>query len=175
MWVKPRFQRRRLHGQYKHLMRELHAEDVTSFTNFMRMEQQTFHEILTRIAPRISKQNNNYLKSLTPGLKLAITLRFLAIGNSYKSLQFRYRVAHNSICKFIQAVCQAIIDELSDEVLMCPNTPEEWKNIAQMFNNRWNFPHCVGAIDGKHIPIEKSARSGSLFYNNYKGFFPSFY
>ena len=97
-------------------------------------------------------------------------MRFLATGNSYKSLQFGFRAAHISICEFIPAVCQAIIDELSDEVLMCPNTPEEWKSIAQMFNNRWNFPHCVGAIDGKHTAIKKPARSGTLFYN-YKEFF----
>ena len=58
-----------LHWQYKHLMRKLHAEDVASFTNFTTKEPQTFYEILTRI----SKQDANYRKALTPGLKLAIT------------------------------------------------------------------------------------------------------
>ena len=156
--------------QYEHLTSELHAEDTTAFTNFMRMDPQAFHELLTRIAPRISKQDTNYRKALPPGLKLAITLRFLATGNSYKSLQCGFRVAHNTICKFISAVCQAIIDELSNEVLMCPTTPEGWKSKAQIFHNRWNFPHCVGAIDGKHIAVKKPAKSGSLFHN-YKGFF----
>ena len=151
-------------------MSELHAKDTTAFTNFMRMDPQTFHELLTRIAPRISKQDTNYRKALPPGLKLAITLKFLATGNSYKSLQFGFRVAHNTICKFIPAVCQAIIDELSNEMLMCPTTPEEWKSKAQIFHNRWNFPYCVGAIDGKHIAAKKPAKSGSLFHN-YKGFF----
>ncbi|XP_034039667.1 putative nuclease HARBI1 [Thalassophryne amazonica] len=151
-------------------MKELHAEDVSAFTNFMRLEPPAFLELLTRIAQRITKQDTNYRKALEPGLKLAITLRFLATGNSYKSLQYGFRVAHNTISVFVPQVCQAIIEELSDEVLMCPDTAEGWKQVAHHFYNRWNFPHCVGAIDGKHVAIKKPGKSGSVFYNC-KGFF----
>jgi len=133
VWVKLGLQRRSLHGQCEQLMKELHAEDVSAFTNFMRMEPYAFHELLTRIAPRITKQDTNYKKALEPGLKVAITLRFLATGDSYKTLQYGFRVAHNSICVFIPEVYQAIIDELSDEVLMCPDTPEGWKQVARTF------------------------------------------
>ena len=47
---------------------------------------------------------------------------------------------------------------------------EMWLRIADGFNERFQFPNCLGSIDGKHIRIKKPNRSGSTFYN-YKGYF----
>lgn len=107
---------------------------------------------------------------LAAGLKLAITLRYLATGDSYRSLAFGFRVAHNTISKFVGEVCQAIIDEYRDECFQTPNTPDGWREVAERFQHRWNWPNCCGALDGKHVAIKKPRRSGSLYYN-YKGFF----
>lgn len=38
------------------------------------------------------------------------------------------------------------------------------------FEKRWNYPGCLGAVDGKHIRITCPKKSGSLFYN-YKHYF----
>jgi hypothetical protein len=67
-------------------------------------------------------------------------------------------------------VCNALISEYPDQQMKCPENAEEWKEIARGFEKRWNFPHALGALDGKHIRIRNPARASSLYYN-YKGFF----
>ena len=110
-----------------------------------------------------------YRKALDPGLKLALTLRYLASGDNYHSVMYGFRVPHNTISLVVRDVCEAIFQEYSEEVLSCPTTPEEWRPLAEEFKNRWQFPHVVGAIDGKHVAIRCPKNAGSLYYN-YKGF-----
>ena len=124
---------------------------------------------MDRVGPRIEKQDTNFRKALEPGMKLAITLRFLATGNSYKSLMFQFRVAHNTICNFIPDVCEAIFEEYNREVIVCPASSEEWLKVAEGFEKCWNLPHCVGAIDGKHIAMRCPPNGGSAYFN-YKHF-----
>ena len=66
-------------------------------------------------------------------------------------------------------VAAAIWDTMVEEFMPVPKS-NDWKAIAAVFGEKWHFPHCVGAIDGKHIAIKAPARSGSLFHN-YKGHF----
>ena len=110
------------------------------------------------------------IRDRPPCLKLAITVRFLASGDKYPSLMYSFRVARNTISVVIPEVCQAIVQEYKAEVITCPTSPEEWTPIAEVFRDRWNVPHAMGALDGKHVAIRKPAKSGSLYYN-YKGFF----
>ncbi|XP_041464135.1 putative nuclease HARBI1 [Lytechinus variegatus] len=168
-WVREWILRRPRFGQYETLMRELEAEHAADFKSYLRMVPQMFYELLDRVGPRIAK-TTTHRTPLDPGLKLAITLRFLATGSSYHDLAFAFRVPHNTISLFVPEVCQAIYDEYEDEMWATPQTEDEWRPIAEGFGDRWNFPHCCGAIDGKHVTIKKPPKSGSLYYN-YKGFF----
>ena len=38
---------------------------------------------------------------------------------------------------------------------------EQWLSVAKEFEEKWEFPNCVGAIDGKHIPLINPFNSGS--------------
>lgn len=51
-----------------------------------------------------------------------------------------------------------------------PKTPEEWLTVAKGFETLWNFPNCVGSMDGKHImllqaPINNDSEYYNFFYN----------
>ena len=46
-----------------------------------------------------------------------------------------------------------------------PSKKREWLHIAKKFNEKWQYPHCLGAIDGKHVVVQQPPNSGSYFYN----------
>ena len=110
-WIRPWIQRQKDFGQYDRLMHNLETEDRESFTNILRVPPEMFQELEQRLTPKLTKQDTWFRESLKPGLKLAISLRYLASGESYKSLMYGFRVAHNTISPMIPEVCQAINDE----------------------------------------------------------------
>jgi len=48
---------------------------------------------------------------------------------------------------------------------MPPPKTEHWVKVAKSFEELWNFPNYLGAIDGKHISIQCSPNAGSEYYN----------
>ena len=60
-----------------------------------------------------------------------------------------------------------IWDVLSPMELAQPKA-RDWKRIADGFYSSWNFPNCLGALDGKHVVMHAPPKSGSF---NYEGTF----
>ena len=134
------------------------------------MTTSTFEELIAIVGPSISKKTTRMRTPISPEEKLAVTLRFLATGESYESLMYQFRIHRTTIAAFIPEVCFKIYTLLKDKYLSIPCSKEEWKTVARRSSERWQFPNCIGACDGKHISIKHPDNSGSEFYN-YKGFF----
>ncbi|KAL3222306.1 hypothetical protein MRX96_005000 [Rhipicephalus microplus] len=41
---------------------------------------------------------------------------------------------------------------------------ETWLHIAEGLSRTWQFPNCIGAVDGKHIQIKCPPNSGSTYF-----------
>jgi hypothetical protein len=72
--------------------------------------------------------------------------------------------------KIIDDTLNALLKTICPRYLVMPKTEEEWNFIAQRFLHEWQFPNCIGAIDGKHIHVFPPKNSGSLYYNYKEGF-----
>lgn len=83
---------------------------------------------------------------------LIFNLRYLATGEGSTSLANQFRVGVSTVPKIIDETLPAIYQVLKKHVLV-PPTRNDLLNTAEGFWSRWNFPNCLGAIDGKHIAI----------------------
>lgn len=169
-WVRNIFQTRRTRGEFHSLVDEMRLGDHQSFYRYFHMSPQRFNHLLSLVGPTITLQTTNFREPIPAGERLAITLRYLVTGDSMQTVSFSYRVGHSTVCGIIDSTCDAIWNALYQEYLRRPSSQEEWKQLSADYEHLWNLPHCVGAIDGKHVVIQAPASSVSSFYN-YKGTF----
>ena len=80
------------------------------------MSVEDFNYLLDKVCPRIRKSDTNYREAIPPKIRLLVTLRFLATGDSYKSLMYLFRISESTISRTVPEVCQAIIEALGDVI-----------------------------------------------------------
>lgn len=136
---------------------------------YLRMSPERLEHLLSLVGPLIKKQDTQMRKSISAQDRLVLTLRFLASGESQQSLSFSF-MGKCTVSNIISETCSAIYNSLKDEYIRTPKSKNDWLKISAEFENTWNYPHCIGSLDGKHIRIECPRMSGTLYYN-YKGFF----
>ena len=91
--------------------------------------------------------------------------RFLATGETYLSLSYSYRVGHTTISRIVPEVCSVLWDKLAHIYMKMPSSEDEWLSIADNYNSKWQFPNCLGALDGKHIVMKAPFNSGTMYFN----------
>ncbi|KAF0710068.1 protein ANTAGONIST OF LIKE HETEROCHROMATIN PROTEIN 1-like [Aphis craccivora] len=98
------------------MLRDLNNEPSGKFENFCRMSSSDFEYILNKIGPVITKLDTNMRKAIPAQERLAITLRFLASGDSFVSLSYLFKVSNQCISTIVREVCDALIKKFKDEI-----------------------------------------------------------
>ena len=161
-WIK----RREEKGYYNNIVQELSIEDTAEYKEMLRMCHHDLLKVLEFVEADITPhQVMGGHKVISAAERITLTLRFLATGETYKSLSYQFRISRAAISYIIEEVCDAIVKNMAPEFLKVPSSPEEWLTIAQKFEERWQFPNCIGAIDGKHVVMQPPREAGSHYYN----------
>ena len=140
-----------------------------TFCRYARMSPERFDHLLSCVGPLLQKKHCNAREPVGAAERLMLTIRYLASGESQQSLSFAFRIGRSTVCKIIGQTCNAIWQSLQEVYVSHPKNTDEWVDLAKEFENEWNFPNCLGALDGKHVMIECPHNAGSTTFN-YKNF-----
>ena len=93
--------------------------------------------------PLLVKKDTRMRNAISLAEQPVVTLRFLATGESFTSLQYEFRINKGSPSIVIPKVCKVIYSVLS-HVTACPSTTAEWFEISHRFLYMWQLPNCLG-------------------------------
>lgn len=84
-----------------------------------------------------------------------------------RSISYEYRIGYSTVSHIIHETTKSIWDVLYQQVFPQKFTADYWNQISNSYENHWNFPHCLGSLDGKHINIQvKNIYLYCLDYNS---------
>ena len=133
------------------------------------MAPERLEHLLSLVGPKIAKKQCKSRNPIPPEERLVLTLRYLATGDSQQTQSFAFRIGRATVSNISKETCAALWEALNETYLRVPSTVQEWFEIAKEFKEEWQYPNCIGALDGKHISIECPQRAGSAYFN-YKKF-----
>lgn len=108
------------------LLNELRVNNEhDDYKNYLRMNGNTFDDLLQRLEPYLKKENTVMRESIPPYERLVATLRFLATGRSYEDLKFSTGISPQALGYIIPETCRVIYEVLRTEFLKVSS----YKNI----------------------------------------------
>lgn len=168
-------------------LKELLFGDEETFRAEHSMSTLSFRKLLRILRGRLERQNSQSTGSVSADMRLHMTLRFLATGESFGTLAGIFQLPKKRIKDIVVETLTSIVKRLKRTFLQIPRTEEQWRGIARDFQDIWNFPHCLGAVgnkmafskeksytfflflDGHHIAFRSKTKTDAS-YSNYRDF-----
>lgn len=92
-------------------------------------------------------------------------IRFLASGEQQHHVGSTYRISKQHFGVIVEIVCDGICTALQGEFAKW--TTQNMLKWARGFQDKCDFPNCVGAVSGKHVAMKAPPNSEGQF-KNYK-------
>lgn len=80
LWSHKLWLQRYKYGAGYRLIGKMCENNAEKFTNFVRMTSEQFDYLLGKVGPLITKKDTYWRRAISPKIRLAITLRYLATG-----------------------------------------------------------------------------------------------
>lgn len=139
----------------------------TEWKRNFRVNRATFVFLCRELQPHLQR-SNAVRTPLSLEHRVAICLWRLGTNVEYRTISHLFGVGISTVCVAVHDVCNAIVENLAAEYIRIP-TGQGLRRIVSGFLSKWNFPQCVGAIDGSHIPIIAPSENPLDYYNR-KGY-----
>ena len=160
-WIRRVYAERQQKGEFHLLVKELILFDQEYFFKCFRMSPTLFEELLSWTGHQLQRRTTRMREPIGPRERLCVCLRYLVTGDAQMTIATSYRMSPAVVGRIINETCEVLWKTLIEKgYLKQPCTEEEWKTIASEFETYCNFPHCLGALDGKHVVMQAPGKSG---------------
>uniref|UniRef100_A0A1I7YPK6 DDE Tnp4 domain-containing protein n=1 Tax=Steinernema glaseri TaxID=37863 RepID=A0A1I7YPK6_9BILA len=155
------------------------SKDRSDLIKYLRLDREFFDALHSLLEEDLRKPITHRFP-ISSKERLAVFLRYAGHGGT-KTLTFYSYAGHGGTIKSLEtsfgigkSTAQQIVKQAVASILSKLHMPalnsSFWLDRAAEFEQRWDFPHCIAAVDGKHFSITAPPKVLRSLYFNYEKF-----
>ena len=161
----------RIHGWWENIWS---CSDDTRFKKNFRVTKATFAFILGEIKDGLEKETSAE-NPVSPAARLTVCLYRLARGDYLHTIAELTGLGTSTVCMIVKEVSCIIVERLWGNFVAknFPHNIEELNKSMISFEEYWQYPCCIGAVDGCHLQMKcpEGGQESAKEYHNFQNFY----
>ena len=120
-----------------------------------RMSRVTFFSLCETLRPHLEREKTRMRDPVEVERQVALTLYYLADEGRMRKTANAFGLSRSAVSVIVRRVCSAICEHMGPQLIRLPVTEAEVKEKTNKFFSHWQFPQCLGAVDGTHVYIKQ--------------------
>ncbi|XP_030555482.1 uncharacterized protein LOC115758842 [Drosophila novamexicana] len=156
-WVKQENLSRDIDGLFATTFHTAHNQD--EFRLRTGMTPQVFDMLFSLVGEQLNK--NSIRRPIPPECRLFLTLVYLSNAERVVDLSKAFKMGSSTVRCIVQETSEVLWNTLAPAFLPQPNV-EDWSNIVAGYQEAWQVPHCLGAVDAKLLDISYKSENDMI-------------
>lgn len=130
-----------------------------------RMSRRSFYSLCEKLSPYIEGETTRMRDPIEVDRQVALTLYYLSDEGRMRKTANTFGLSRASMSVVVRKVCKAISEQLGPQLIKLPKTEAEVMEKVNLFSTRYDFPQCLGAVDGTHVEIKQPSDNATDYIN----------
>ncbi|WKY06988.1 hypothetical protein Q1695_006851 [Nippostrongylus brasiliensis] len=145
----------------------LSSQTPEAFLQYTRLSPEEFEELFDHLGGRLHHAST-HAAPIGARQRMCVYLRFVGNGFNFTTLSEEFSCGKATVSAIVSEVIEAIIEGETHNAFP-PITRSYLEEVAVKAQEKFDYPHAVGFLDGRHVAIKRPYGAIETFMN-YKNF-----
>lgn len=135
------------------------------FKDNFRIQRSTFKELVDQIGIFLKKEDTVLRIAIPVDKRVACALYSLGTTSELRTIGHLFGIGKCTVANILHEFCSIIVEIFLNRLIKFPTKHQEIQETIDSFFIKYDYPMCLGSVDGTHIAVEPPLGEDTDYFN----------
>lgn len=135
------------------------------FKENFRLQRTTFTQLIQQVGPHLRRADTVFRRAIPIEKRIACALYALGSTSELRTVANLFGLGKSTAGELLHDFCSTIDEIFFNRLVKFPTTDQEIADTVHDFLVRYDYPMCLGSLDGTHISVKAPIEAQTDYYN----------